>query len=304
MTGKIEEFELAGIAALVRAGEEKSWFFGHFGAMMISGSRLLRLPNFPEEAGVALSGLLQGLCVDHSKWYAPLESSHTSRGQIDPLIDALSRGAAQLRTSGHSTIYMTTALTVLEREPALASDRVVEGLLALHEAGRQDDRARYFGVPDYFEAADSDFGGVAEENGDSLEAFRIAISSLEHLVADRTVDGRHYFLTGEKIHLLTHAHAITTLRELGHAAIAERGMIAQRHLAQLVKPSCSLRRTKFEAARLTPLHKAFWEQAFIDPAHVIKVAEAVVTQTPRLEASEREVAQERMRGVWALLGLR
>jgi hypothetical protein len=61
---------------------------------------------------------------------------------------------------------------------------------------------------------------------------------------------------------------------------------------------------QIEGVDCTPFDAAFWEQEFRDPAHVIKVAEAVVWEIPRLPEPERVVALERMGKVWALLGIR
>lgn len=300
----LEDFEQAGIAALVRAGEAKDWFSGHFGAMMISGARLLRKPNLPGAAGIALTEKLRNLCEQHRDRYAPLEKPGAVTGRFDPLLDALHSGAGCLRTSGHSTIYIATALSVLRREPCLATSRVIDGLLLLHEAGLHDDPGRYYGVPDYFAVTDRESNQASVGRGDSIEAFRTAVASLDHLVADQQIEGRHYFLTGEKIHLLTHAHAVATLEALEYAEIAGRAMEAQGCLARLIEPSRALAASEIETTECTPFDAAFWEQEFADPAHVIKLAEAVVAEVPRLPETERRIALERMRGVWALLGIR
>jgi hypothetical protein len=300
----IVEFERAGMAAFVRAGERKQWFFGQLGAANIAGARQHRDSKLPGEAGLALHARLLDLLERNRDWYAPLEAADPASCWRESILDLLRQHAGCLRTSGHSTIYITTALDALSRQPELATDRVIEALRSLHASGREDDPARYYGVPDYFESTEKAPSEVAPGERSATEAFRMAIASLDHLVADREIDGRYYFLTGEKIHLLTHAHAMGTLEELGHPDLAEIASSAQRNLASLVAVSRTLAQPPIEPARYSPFDAEFWEQDVQDPAHVIKVAEAVVAQVPRLPEAEREVALERMRRVWSLLGIR
>ncbi len=299
----LEEFERAGIAALVRAGEAKQWFFGHFGASMIAGARLLREPDLPGPAAMALSRQLAALLERHRDWYAPLGEVGAATPGLDPLLEALRRDVGQLRTSGHSTIYGAAALHVLRRNPRLATERVIDGLVLLHAVARQDDPARHYGVSDYFTVVDRQSATADEDRGDSVDAFRTAVAALDHLVADQQIDGRHYFLLGEKIHLLTHAHAVATYEELGYEEIAARAMEAQSTLARFVEHSRELETSAIEPATCTPFDAAFWQQDVLDPAHVIKVAEAVVAEVPRLHEAERKPALERMRDVWSLLGI-
>ena len=300
----LENFGQAGIAALVRAGEAKQWFFGHFGATMIAGTRLLRNPNLPGPAGLALSAKLSGMLEQHQDWYAPLSEVGGACQDIEGLLEVLRTGAATLRTSGHSTIYIASALHVLSRDSSPLTDRIIDGLIMLHESGRDDHPGRYYGVSDYFEAVDRESPVTDQQPNGSIDAFRMAIASLDHLVPDQAVDGRHYFLTGEKIHLLTHAHAIATLEGLGFEDIATRALEAQSSLARFVDSSRELAASTLEKAERTPFDAAFWEQDVQDPAHLIKVAEAVVAEIPRLPEEERGMALERMRGVWSLLGIR
>lgn len=300
----LEEFERAGIAGLVRAGEAKDWFSGHFGAALIAGTRLLREPDLSGPAALALSRRLRDYADPHRDWLAPLDDkASTMNLGIDPLLAVLRRDASTIRTSGHPTIYMANALHVLTRQPALATDRVIEGLILLHEAARQDDPRRYYGIPDYFEAVERGSDDVSEPHGGSAEAFRSAMDAIGHLVPDQEIDGRHYFLAGEKIHLLTHAHAVATLEGLGWTQIAAGARRAQADLERLLLPSRSLPAAVVVPAQCTPFDAAFWEQVCADSFHLVKLAEAVVAEILRLRESERGPALDRMRTMWALLGI-
>jgi len=313
-TTTLDAWDEAGIAALVRAGESKNWFFGHFGAALIAGTRLLRDPELPGPAAMALSAKLSDLVAENRDWFAPLSNAALStpfelasvgaHRNREALVVVLRRDAGTLRTSGHATIYLSAALDVLARHPGWSSDRVVDGLISLHAAGQEDDPARYYGTPDYFDGETRAISSDEGRGGDSIEAFRIGIASLDHQLPDREIEGRRHFLTGEKLHLLTHAHAIATFERLGLGDVAERAMRAQERLAGLVEPSRGLEAAEVAAAGATPFDAHFWEQSVPDVFHVIKVAEAVVAQVPRLPEGERGVALERIARLWTLLGIR
>jgi len=310
----LETFDAAGLTALVRAGEAKQWFAGHYGATLIAGARLLRNPDLPGPAALALSARLQDLVTTNPGWFTalpngpmgPASASTASGPARDPeaLVEVLRRDARTLRSSGHATIYVSAALDALFRHPGWATDRVLDGLIALHAAGQADDPARYFGTKDYFEFTARPLEPSEPRLRDSIDAFRAGIGAIDHLVPDREIEGRRYFLTGEKLHLLTHAHAIATFEALGLHDVAARALQAQADLVRLVEPSRTLDAPEIESAEATPFEARFWEQPVPDVFHVIKVAEAVVAQVPRLHRDERNVALERVARLWTGLGIR
>jgi hypothetical protein len=302
----LEEFESAGIAALVRAGEAKQWFFGHFGGAMISGARLLGDPDLPGPAALALSQKLHGMINAHRDWYSPLAKPGTTVVGVESILAVLRSSAGVLRTSGHPTIYMTAALHALAHQPTLATPRVVAALVALHEAARDDDPARFYGHADYFAFVDRELAKPAPRRtkDEAAAALRTAFGALDLLVEDQTIAGRHYFFTGEKIHLITHLHAIETLEALGHREIAVAARRAQESLCRLLEKSRGISPSPCEPASSSPEQAEFWEQETNDPAHVIKLAEAVMAMLPRLPMAERSAARKNLARMWSLLEIR
>lgn len=302
-TTTLEDFETAGVAALVRAGDAENWFTGHFGAFMIAGTRLLCEPALSGGAGLALYKKLEDLRTTHWDWFSPLPDPGEDRVGVEPILSTLKNAVGTLRMSGHPTIYLSSALWVLARRPELATERVVEALIRVHDAARLDDPARHYGHENYFEAIENEPVDTIEAGGESLTGLRGACDALGHLAADQTLDGRHYFLTGEKIHLVTHAHAISTFESLGYEDLAILAGRAQRSFLRLTKASDRVEASVVRLASRSPLDATFWQQAFRDPAHVIKLAEAVVAELPRLPEAERSLAESRLPRMWALLGL-
>ena len=302
----LDEFEQAGIAAMVRAGDQENWFSGHFGAAMLAGVRLLRETELPAPAAQAITARLETLRLSAPEWYSGLTDIGASMVGVQPVLQALRDSAGTLRTSGHPTIYMSIALELISRRPEFATERVIAALLDLYHAARDDDPARYLGKSNYFEWIDD--ASCQEESqmltGESLGAVRSAFAALDWIVPDQIVNGRHHFLAGEKIHLVTHAHAIATLEGLGHSAIAQRACVAQESLRSLTSTSNDLPPSDLPPSKSVPFEASFWEQEVRDLGHVLKLAEAVVAQLPRLMEAERQVAESRLPALWALLGIR
>jgi hypothetical protein len=299
----LDVFEGAGIAALVHAGESKNWFAGHFGATMIAGARLLREPDLNGSAGLALQEKLDEMRTTHRDWFSPLDDPGEVVVGIEPVLSVLRKSADTLRMSGHPTIYMSAALWVLAHHRELATDRVVAALIQLHDAARLDDPARHYGFDDYFVEIENEPAWVSDGASESLAGLRGAFNAMDHLLPDGPIDGRRYFLNGEKIHLVTHAHAVLTLEELGHVDLVVLANRAQRSLLRLTTASHRLEAPVIAPATHTPLDQEFWQSDVRDPAHLIKLAEAVIAGVPRLPERERQAAQVRLARMWTLLGI-
>ena len=292
-------FERAGLAALARAGDRQNWFAGHFGAAMISGEALLRDSRFPEPARDALGGVLRSLVEASPDWFGPPRSGGTP-ASYEPLLDALRRDIGTSRTSGHPTIYAVAALRCFARDPSAATERVVSSIVALHECAQtSDDPRRYYGFEDYFEVDESTVPAVADID----TAIRLAVEAWEGLVPDDHVDGHRHFFTGEKFHLLTHAHALDVLVELGYPELARDGLRAvalQLYLTAKVPPRP---RPLPEPFTYSPRDLAFWSEDGFDPWHKIKLAEATERLLPRLTTERRTRAEHRLGQIWSLLGI-
>lgn len=292
-------FERAGLAALARAGDRQNWFAGHFGAAMISGEALLRDPGFSEPARDALRVVLRSLVEASPEWFGPLRSPGAP-ASFEPLLDALRRDIGTSRTSGHPTIYAVAALRCFSRDPSAATERVVSSIVALHACAQtSDDPGRYYGFKDYFEVD----GGALPPVADVDAAVRLAVEAWEDLVPDDHVDGHRHFFTGEKFHLLTHAHALDVLVELGYPELAREGLRAVALQLYLTANAPPRPLPLPEPLAYSPQDAAFWSDDGFDPWHKIKLAEAAERLLPRLTAKGRTRAENRLGQIWSLLGI-
>lgn len=295
------KYEELGLAALVRAGEARNWFTGHFGAALIAGGALLRDPAMPGEAIVPV---LDRLVAKLPDWFRPLEDLGDlgTPTSLDDLVTSLAERIGTARTSGHPTIYAVAGLRALARAPERVTTRIVDGLVALHQCTHTDDeRGRYYGIDDYF-TADVNVDDVPELP-DLESAFQEAFRACRDLVPDADVDGRRHFFAGEKIHLVTHAHALDCLDELGYAPLARAGLVSERiQLKLTVTPDCA-RKPVPEPSSLTPQMSSFWDHDGADVFHKLKLAEAAYQLLPKIPPQERPDAERCLGLFWSLFGV-
>ena len=295
-------FEASGLRALIRAGERGSWFGGHFGAALLAGAGLLDNANLPPAARHALAARLSRLEAEHGDWFEPLGADAAPRADTAPLWTALAARVHRLRTSGHGTIYLVAALRALDARPELATQRCVHALLALHEAAQNDNADRYLGCDDYFAVADS-APLTAHRPTDLQAAIGNAFRTCARLTPDIERAGRHHYLFGEKIHVLTHTHALLGLVHLGRGDLALAGLRAQAVQVALGEVPDDEHRRPPARSPLTPAAAAFWETDGSDVWHKIKLAEAVSALLPLLPPDERAAARRSVAGMWSLLGM-
>lgn len=298
----MSKYEEAGLTGLVRAGEAREWFFGHFGAALVSGAALLRDGALPEATVSALTTVLDRLVSANPEWFSPLDDDD-ERTSAAELVEALAHAIGTSRTSGHPTIYAVAGLRCLARRPERATRRVVKGLISLHACAHEnDDRSRYYGFSDYFPVRvepEDDVPALPDVSA----AIREGFVGCRDLAPDADVDGRRYFFAGEKIHLVTHAHALDCLLDLGHPDLACAGLEAERLQLKLTRTPEGVRKPLPEPSRLTPFDAAFWENDGFDVWHKLKLAEASVRLLPRLTDGERVEAERVLGQFWSLFGI-
>lgn len=297
-----ERFERAGIRGLLRAADRGHWSFGHFGAALLSGSWLLGCRSFPEPARRALHARLDRLVTAHPEWFAVPEPASGRAVGVAPLVEALAARIAVTRNSGHGTIFTTAALRSLSARPEWATAPVLDAVLRLHELAQDADPERYLGHANYFEAQPMPDNGL-DDCATVSAAVRQSFRECRQLAPDQAVKGRHYFVFGEKIHLLTHAHALLWLARLGHPAVAKAGLRAQRKQLWLTRFPESARLPLPAPTSLGPADAGFWNVDGHDIWHKLKLSEAVVALLPLLEPGERRAATQTLGSMWALLGV-
>ncbi|MBD2825501.1 hypothetical protein [Xenorhabdus szentirmaii] len=220
----MDNYEEAGILALANVInlEPAGWFQGHIGASLLAGASLLKSNALPMKAHRNLKARLEKIIEKHHDLFMPLEPSEIT-SDYSPVIEAIELNSHQLSRSGHGIIYGTLFLKAVSNHQIELTKNAVSNISKLILNVASDKWDRYFGVSDYRQYPHSKM-----DIPDIKTLCTLAVKYSSH---DVYLDDQGYFFTGEKIHGITHAHAILLLEELGYHKIARQA--SQQLLKQL-----------------------------------------------------------------------
>jgi hypothetical protein len=288
-----DELLARGVHALARSGEEH-WAAGHFGAALLSGRWLLTEGALPEPARARLAARLRdSVAGDPARYALPEPGQVVGAGA---LVASLEDGIDDLCNSAHGTIFVAAALRAFHERPELATEPIVLGISALHRNTQGPDPARYFGIDDINQVT------IEAEPCPSapIDAGALLLKSLrefEVVYGDRTIDGHPYYFAGEKLHLVTHAHALWQLDALGYGALARRGRAAHHRQLRLTRQIPPEPRTALPRIASGPDDPDWW-RARTDPWHDLKFAHALLELLTVLSEEARSEAQGRLPFAW------
>lgn len=279
-----------GLTALGRALEcgNQHWFAGHIGAAMLSCAFILEESDLGAGVSAVVVRRAEDLVTDNAEYFQPfstpsdasvdcaVESSVAESALLDGLARLLSSKHGDLSESGHGIIYAALALKALRRLRGELVDRqLLAAIQALLSATGQDRGDRYYGFEDYHQAAD-DYAAQIPLFASAAQALQYTLEERRPTYADGEVDGKYYYFTSEKLHGITHAHALYELQSLGYDDLAKAGLEALR------KQFLLNRQTPPEAGPLcavqcpNPQEEAFWRSIDGDP-HNIKLGYALLS---------------------------
>ncbi|NPE50535.1 hypothetical protein E0I03_04960 [Dickeya dadantii] len=254
----------SGVTALANVVEQdrQGWFQGHVGASFLAGAALLDSGLLPPPAADSLRTRLERQQQKYHALLAPLPAGEVAT-DYSPILNAIARNARQLSRSGHGVIYGALLLDTLQRTSAAVTENAVANIARLIDNCASDKWNRYAGIADYRAFR------LPEPVEVDIEALCVlAVQRSTHQVY-HDVDG--YFLTGEKIHGVTHAHAIYLLNALGYGELATQA--ASQLAVQLVLndrlPATDVRRA--QPKPFSVADAAVWADEFSDE-HQIKLA--------------------------------
>lgn len=126
------------------------------------------------------------------------------------------------------------------------------------------------------------------------------ISELSLIYRDQMIDGSRFFFAGEKLHVVTHAHALLWLAELGFEEQTRAGLIAQRHFVQLARQVPPGDVAPVAPGPIDPSDPDFWKLVG-DPWHDIKFAHAISELSQGLASDGLERVRPALAIAWAVL---
>ena len=300
MNDELLELGLIGLAN-TSARYPGSWFMGHKGAAVLAAHFLCHSIPLDEDVLDAVTEFAQAIIREDEPLFTPAPAHPcTYPNGITPVVTKVEEVITQLTADGHDIIFASLALKALIARPDLATEPVVAGLVQLLNDAQRDDPRRYLGYDDYLNMP-VDYSTVPEFESPHAAAM-YALTLHNTVYPDQVIDGHAYFLAGNKLHDVTHAHALVELDNLGYHEIASSGIDALRkqfHLCATSRIPEGL--APFKAPYpLNPWQLAFWERDKTD-AHQVKLAYSVMSLLASAEPAEREAILAPISTYWHLL---
>ncbi|MGF1698723.1 hypothetical protein L4D09_00085 [Photobacterium makurazakiensis] len=255
-----------GILALANVVEcdRTGWIQGHVGVSLLAGSALLKSGVLPKASYDSLKSRLQKQIEKYEHLLKPLESSQLT-SDYTAILNAIELNTRQLSRSGHGVIYGALFLKAISNNDINVSEITVSNIAKLIVNCTEDNWGRYFGLVDYRQYKHSN---LTEKDIRTLCSLAVTRSS-----SNVYLDTSDYFFAGEKIHGITHAHAVFILNELGYTDLASKA--ASQLLIQLdlndLKPDSGLKLAQPKRFELSD--PTLWGVGFNDE-HQIKLAQS------------------------------
>ncbi len=246
-----------GLIALANAAS-KGWFWGHYGASYLAAQFHLE----EIENTVLVEEKTKDVLAKHQDLFTEFDLGPYDAHWQEKILNAIRLNLTRLRAGGHGVIYGAYALKALLKNEDYARENLINGITKLLELAFDDDLRRYYGVDNYDLI---EFDDIANFN--TIEnMLEYSFSELEEVYPNQDIAGKKYFFTGEKIHLVTHAHALVMLNDLGHSELLESGFRNQRQYIKLARQQPPYPK-KLEL-NMTFKSTEYWSRPNLDTHHI------------------------------------
>ncbi len=275
------------------------WFHGHHGAAVLAAHFMLQDVSLAADVKTAVAAAARQTMEANGPLFTAAEDDAPAV-DFAPVAEEIDRHIGTLTADGHDVIFASLALRAFHQQPSLATEARVNGIITLIQQAQNDNPQRYYGYDDYINEP-VDYGDVPQF-ANLQEAVDHALADHEVVYPDQTVHGRHYFLAGNKLHDITHAHALVELQALGYTSTAAKGLDALRkqfHLCDTSRLPSNLQPCTSNEL-LDPWTLPFWQRGKHD-AHQIKLAHAVMSLLQHTAPARRSEILRQVSKYWVLL---
>lgn len=271
--------------------EPGAWFPGHFGAAVIAAYFLSHNEQLKQNIKQQIKSAATQLVLSNQQFFPELEVDEP-RCELQPIIDKLAVATQRLTESGHAVIYGSIALQALALTPELQTPTIVQGICRLLDSANVARVNRYCNVDDMY--GDELPGPPIPELHNIGDALRFAFGECSQSFKDQVINGSQHFFAGEKIHGITHGHALWQLQKLGYKDLAAQGFAQYLRQLQLNRQAPC---TDADNSILTPLlnadvlHTDYWKKRLLD-VHFIKLNFSVLALNQDLGLSASEALSQ------------
>jgi hypothetical protein len=300
---RLKQIVEKGLTGLANAGSTNNgnWFVGHFGAEVLSLAFLLMNKRLEKPVELGVFERIDEIFKTHTTFFeTPLLMDNVGAAhEVDDFVKKIEDNIANLRVDAHLTIYSALALRGFSHYPELARPEIIQGLFRLIDACVSQEENRYYKLnPKAF----SDKVLLRKFACHSaIEAVKIAIHQHSEVITDRGVDGEFYFFSGSRLHLVTHAHALLELEQMGYQNLVKLGLPAfTKHCICIDASGLPEGAKPYKAKQLLdPRDSHFWQRDKTNPHHA-KLAFAVLEIFAALPQENQIKALHDLSAYWEL----
>jgi hypothetical protein len=260
-----------GLIGLANAGilNGGDWFSGHFGAEVLSLALLLLNKRIEKNVEALILKRINEVFLTHVAFFeTPLPREYNEKVYtLKTFEDRVERSISNFCVDGHNTIYSALALSVLARYPDLASSEIISGLFCLLDACEKAGFDRYSKVDSNAFVNDEIIKKYSFSS--PLDAVKQALMLHEKVITDREIEGEFYFLSGSRLHLVTHAQALLQFQQIGYAHLAKTGLPSFTKHCIYIEESTEPQGAKAYKvkSRFDPSQASFWQREKKNPHH-------------------------------------
>ena len=268
---KMKSIVQSGLIGLANAGRADGghWFVGHFGAEVLSLSLILMKKCVQPSAEAHVIQRVETLFDKHPLLFeAPLAgTSNNNEYTLTQFEEHIEDSASILSVDGHRTIYAALALEAFRAFPDLATPPVLEGLIGVLESCQKAGSDRYYGLDQRSLSDETLVKKYSFANAQTAAEF--SLTQHRRVIADGKVDNQHFFFSGSRLHLVTHAQAILALDQLGYKKLVRSALKAYAAHCICINASAEPEGVKpYRAAKtLDPRDTSFWKRGKTNPHH-------------------------------------
>ncbi|GEM_PF-4797167 len=248
------------LVALARAGIRSSPYLGHFGSAMLAGHFLCEELGLSPETIAAIRDCFPFLTVgEPADLFKNEEKGEEANPElVDQLREYILGHVGRLSRSGHVATIGMYALKGLKAEPSAVTPSCVSGIIQLLEAySVERAEPRYYGYPLEYTAVNVKRARIQKYKS-AKDALAFSISELHTLYPNTAIDNVYYYFVGEKLHGLTHAHALYEFECMGEKKIATQAYPTHQLQTILNRVKPPDREPVKGVSPLTPEHQEFW----------------------------------------------
>ena len=267
-----------GINALSNASDD-GWFFGHIGAALISGGYLLHSEHLSVDAKEALKRQLDKFADKNSSYIEGDEKSNYTEDYSE-VLDALKSSTKRLDVSGHGTIYGALFLSVAG--DCNVTESQVKNVAKLIKSCKEENLSRYAGIDNYHNYP------FTIKHTQPVDIKELCLSTIEQSTKNVYHNTINHFLVAERVHCITHSHAIFLLHKMGYTELAQQGakqVLKQVHLSQKLpqQPLEPVIAREFNYRSVST-----WDSEIQDE-HKIKLAHAYIELSSALKGQAKSI---------------